>query len=89
MIRKSLAFVGRRMLRSLASAPGQMKQELARQGRMGAYELGAALFSQSNAYRGDLGLYGVQRPDARQQAAVRAEASRQRKAAPKRGLERE
>lgn len=81
MIRKSLALIGRTLGRSLASAPGQMKQELARQGRLGAYEMGAALFSQSNAYRGDLGLHSVRRPDAREQATPRA--------APKRGLERE
>jgi hypothetical protein len=78
MIRKSFALLRRTIGRSLASAPGQMKQELARQGRMGSYELGAALFSQSNAYRGDLGLHSIQRPEARQQQQV----------APKRGLER-
>lgn len=86
MIRTAMAALARRVGRSIASSPGQMKQELARQGRLGAYEMGAAIFGQSNAYRGDLGLYSVRQPDAREQATARAATASQRQ--PERGMER-
>lgn len=77
MIRRVGAMIGRRIGRSLAAAPGQMGRELARQGRMGSYELGAALFGQSNAYRGDLGLHSVRAAEADplDQAKARARAA--------------